>query len=233
MPTMYDAVDYRNIPTNPPPTIVAGYIDGRYAWPEAAWSAFPGAYLVHIATSASTMAGEVLDVEAGDATPEEAPAWCTARRAAGVSPVVYTSVDNWATVSNQFTVQKVPAPYWWIASWDNKNTLIEGAIAKQYKNDLAPGYDVSVVSPSWPHSPSPTPTGGFDVSTMPTISQGSSGNVVKTAQACLLSKCAQHIVVDGVFGPATETATKTVQKFFGLTADGIIGSVTWGALLLL
>lgn len=37
--------------------------------------------------------------------------------------------------------------------------------------------------------------------------------------------------VDGDFGPQTATAVKAVQKFFGLTQDGIIGPRTWSFLV--
>lgn len=36
------------------------------------------------------------------------------------------------------------------------------------------------------------------------------------------------IVVDGDFGPVTEDAVRKVQNWYGLTADGIVGPISWG-----
>ncbi|NEP03574.1 MAG: peptidoglycan-binding protein [Okeania sp. SIO2G4] len=38
------------------------------------------------------------------------------------------------------------------------------------------------------------------------------------------------LVVDGIFGVATEEAVKKFQKYYGLTVDGIVGSQTWGVI---
>ncbi|MCL2035403.1 MAG: peptidoglycan-binding protein [Oscillospiraceae bacterium] len=38
------------------------------------------------------------------------------------------------------------------------------------------------------------------------------------------------IAVDGIFGPQTQGAVIAFQRMFGLTADGIIGPITWNAI---
>jgi peptidoglycan hydrolase-like protein with peptidoglycan-binding domain len=38
------------------------------------------------------------------------------------------------------------------------------------------------------------------------------------------------LVVDGVFGPVTETAVKEFQQGAGLVVDGVVGPLTWAAL---
>jgi peptidoglycan hydrolase-like protein with peptidoglycan-binding domain len=64
----------------------------------------------------------------------------------------------------------------------------------------------------------------------PTIAYGSVGDVVKLAQE-ELNKFGAHLVVDGIFGPLTEAATKAFQSAHGLAVDGIIGPLTWKKLL--
>lgn len=66
---------------------------------------------------------------------------------------------------------------------------------------------------------------------LPMIRRGSEGLHVKSLQAELNVKASQGLAVDGDFGPATDTATKNFQRFFGLTVDGIAGPKTWGLLL--
>jgi len=39
------------------------------------------------------------------------------------------------------------------------------------------------------------------------------------------------IAVDGIFGTNTRAAVVAFQNLFGLTADGIIGPITWDAIV--
>ena len=64
----------------------------------------------------------------------------------------------------------------------------------------------------------------------PTIREGDSGDAVKRAQRALRRVPGPVLNVDGVFGPATRTAVVEFQQADGLTADGIVGPVTWAAL---
>lgn len=58
---------------------------------------------------------------------------------------------------------------------------------------------------------------------------GSRGQAVKELQQ-LLAQRGYNLAVDGVFGPNTETLVKDFQKKVGLTADGLVGNMTWTAL---
>ena len=64
----------------------------------------------------------------------------------------------------------------------------------------------------------------------PTIHPGASGNVVRRAQRALRRTPNLGLVVDGVFGPATETAVQQFQGGEGLAVDGVVGPATWHAL---
>ncbi len=64
----------------------------------------------------------------------------------------------------------------------------------------------------------------------PTIHPGASGSVVRRAQRALRRTPNLGLVVDGVFGPATETAVKQFQGGEGLAVDGVVGPATWHAL---
>ena len=61
------------------------------------------------------------------------------------------------------------------------------------------------------------------------IKYGSSGNDVKTLQE-LLNQNGYNLDVDGIFGQKTQAAVKDYQTKNKLTADGIVGNNTWGAL---
>jgi len=147
---MYDSTTATDIPATA--EMVAGYIDGKYAWSDADWARFPTAVKVRIAVSATTEDGHVLDVEPGDATPAQAVGWVTTRRAAGVDPSVYCNASTWPQVAKAFRDAGVGEPHYWIAQYDNDPTIPDGAVAKQYANDdlLGAHYDASVVADYWP-----------------------------------------------------------------------------------
>ena len=62
------------------------------------------------------------------------------------------------------------------------------------------------------------------------VEYGSTGNAVKALQA-LLNCHGQHLEVDGIFGPLTQTALIIYQDQAGLPADGTADSLTWSALI--
>lgn len=60
-----------------------------------------------------------------------------------------------------------------------------------------------------------------------TVRVGSTGEAVRALQTAL-NKAGAMLVVDGSFGPLTESALKAYQTAQKIEADGICGPVTWG-----
>ena len=68
------------------------------------------------------------------------------------------------------------------------------------------------------------------ISPWPVVKRGSNGHPIKTLQY-LLRAHGHTVVVDGVFGSITEALVKGFQAGHGLAADGIVGPMTWAALV--
>jgi hypothetical protein len=156
---MYDAVTPANIPRTA--AMVAGYVNGKYAWAASDWARFPNAVQVQISVRAAWTVGHVLDVEPGDATPAEAVGWFQARRAHGADPTVYCNLSTWPSVRAAFAAAGVPESHYWIAKYDGAASVYAGSVAKQHTNDAAHGYDVSAVADYWPGvDPAPATVAG-------------------------------------------------------------------------
>jgi hypothetical protein len=160
---MYDGVTADTVPAGA--AIYAGYVDGNWQSYDALVAAYPSARHVAICVTSSDDA-RVLDVESGDATPDEAPAWAARQRAAGNPyPVVYMDESAWSTVQTAFSDQGVAAPLYWVASYVDDPTKVpdlpDGAIALQFYD--YGGYDASVAADYWPGlDPAPVATSTED-----------------------------------------------------------------------
>lgn len=155
---MYDSVNASSIKAvNPNPQMVAGYADTIVIpqWKPSDWALFPNAVKVQIVKKASSNWGHVLDVEPGDATPAQAPGWVKMRRAAGLAtPCVYVQKSSWASVQNEFNIQKTAQPLYWVAHYNDVEELptLNGikAIAKQHHGNDPRNFDLSYVADFWP-----------------------------------------------------------------------------------
>jgi hypothetical protein len=65
----------------------------------------------------------------------------------------------------------------------------------------------------------------------PTVSQGTTGERVKTIQYLLNQQQNAGLTVDGDFGSATLAAVKTFQSAHSLSNDGVVGADTWAVLV--
>lgn len=94
--SMYDSIEVSTIPNRP--GAVAGYVGGRWPTFPELQRRFPRAKHLAIAINAGEDA-ECLDIENGDATPAEAPAWCRRQHERGIArPCVYASVSQMPAV---------------------------------------------------------------------------------------------------------------------------------------
>ena len=64
---------------------------------------------------------------------------------------------------------------------------------------------------------------------LPVLRLTDRGSAVKELQRRLNAR-GSHLAEDGIFGQATLTAVRLVQRDHGLKADGIVGPATWGVL---
>jgi peptidoglycan hydrolase-like protein with peptidoglycan-binding domain len=63
------------------------------------------------------------------------------------------------------------------------------------------------------------------------VSSGSTGNAVRAVQSQIHSRSGSWVTVDGTFGPNTDSSVKVFQADTGLAVDGIVGPMTWNALV--
>ncbi len=83
--------------------------------------------------------------------------------------------------------------------------------------------------PPGPLPPEPVPPGPVD---RPILRKGSRGPTVTECQSKLNEQGASPpLNADGIFGPRTKAAVVSFQQQHHLTPDGVVGPLTWGALL--
>lgn len=92
--TMYDDVNVSLLPAGA--TAYGAYINGLYANEADVRRRFPTAKIIRISVTATDHRGDCLDIENGDATNEQAPAWFKAveGKTATSKPWLYTSASN-------------------------------------------------------------------------------------------------------------------------------------------
>lgn len=136
-----DSVNAGGIP--PDTAVVLGYGDGTYQWSSEDWARFPHSVELSIVVSAAD-AGDVLDVERGDAAPADIPGWCDRfDRPGRRAPTVYCDRETWPAARAAAGDRRVD---WWIATLDG--SLVDGAALVQVLD--AGAYDESVIlDPTW------------------------------------------------------------------------------------
>lgn len=146
---------------------VAGYVNGPYAWSQPDWALFPHADHVTISVTASANAGDVLDVEAGDARPDQCAGWIAMRKAAGLfRPTIYCNLSTVPAVRAGTGKYVLGRDYdIWVA-WYTSDPAVPvppGQPAASYaawQYETTSNWDVSrVLDPGWPHRKPPVAPG--------------------------------------------------------------------------
>lgn len=107
-----------------------------------------------------------------------------------------------------------------------------GPLTEQAVKDFQQGRGLAVDGIVGPLTWAALPDGG----PMPTLSEGSTGDVVTALQRVLDNGAAGQWntspgAQDGIFGPQTKAAVEAFQGWGGVTADGVVGDQTWSVSL--
>lgn len=231
---MRDSTSPGDIPTDGT-QLVAGYINGNYAWTQAGWDRFTVPHIT-IDVNGTRPDADVLDVEAGDATVDTAVRWVQQKRnmPADYFPVIYC---DRSTLPPLFSAMAESGLYpghhfgLWVATLDGTKDFngIPGLAAIQYAGeDLTGGhYDESqVYDDKWkPTSPSFPPWSGEYLKLQTPMLHDDN---VHTWQAIMGGR-GWRITVDGWYGPESAAVCRAFQQEKGLQVDGIVGPETWAA----
>jgi hypothetical protein len=202
---------------------VAGYVNGTYAWTQAEWNLFPHADHVTISVTASANAGDVLDVEAGDATPSQSGGWIAMRKAAGLyRPTIYCSRSVIPAVRAGTGTYILGKDYdIWVAEYTGQphevtapGTPAANCAATQYESTA--DYDVSMVyDTAWPHRHAavPLPPGGLSATPHELVNMAWSASPGKSYQWQLATRMGLTVVREG-----NVTATLPVVHVTGADA---------------
>lgn len=155
--------------------------------------------------------------------------------AAGYKLIVYASQSVVFEQGN-------PDGLYWGAEWTGAPHIHVNDAITQYVSfhnfDLS---EASSVLPFWDTQPNvtppPPPVAWVDFHyELPQISPGDTDNLfphwyVRRVQAVLNAVWHYRLTIDGIYGPASQSAVKNVQDLNKLTKDGIVGVQTWAVLL--
>jgi hypothetical protein len=159
MVTMFDSTTPGDIPATA--GIVAGYVDGAFAWKPIDWGRFPNAQHVSI-TVVGAAGAKVADVETGDLTPPTAAGWALREMQASRRPTLYSNRSTWPLIVEDLALVGIGVEQvdWWAADPTGSQHLVPGSVATQYAwpSKGSPGhYDLSVTDGAWPGIMAPVP----------------------------------------------------------------------------
>lgn len=130
--TMFDSISVSEIPKNA--EAVAGYVGGYWPTFEELVKRFPRAHKLSIAVNSHEDA-DCLDVEKGDATPQDVPGWYMRQRLKGKKlPCFYASLSVMPEVVKELHDHGINrnAVRLWVAHWTNEPHIPVGYDACQW-----------------------------------------------------------------------------------------------------
>lgn len=240
MLTMFDDIDANAEPSG---DAQAGYINGIWANYWEVKARFPNKPVLSITVNAAGDA-DCLDIENGDATADQAPAWVRRQQARGVHrPCLYTSVSNVATLMRYLTaagIQRAEVRLW-VAHYNNVAHICSPscgdgtpvtADGTQWRSTNS--YDESLLlddffasAPAAPSAPAPAPAAPAPT---PTHSQEEYMKLV-TATNPSTGKAAQYLIrsTDVLHVPDGICSAFAYKEFNG--GQGELEAVEWEVIL--
>jgi hypothetical protein len=140
--------------------LYGGYDDGNWPDADAIEAAHPGKTVVRFTTDPRDNEGDCLDIENGDANPDDAPPWTLRRRQAGHrGPLNYFSESSRDAVTAAFEANPVTAqPPAFVAAYPGAGAVLQRPEDIGHQWIDRGGYDESVVVDHLPGiDPDPVP----------------------------------------------------------------------------
>lgn len=129
--------------------LIGYYVDGNYVPTASQLARFAGKVHVPISVNPRGNLGVVGDGPPDNGSWDEWVTWVARRRGSGVDPTMYTNLSSWPTAIQAFNRAGVALPHWWIAEWNGRAEMIQGAVAHQY-DSVGNQWDDSVAADYWP-----------------------------------------------------------------------------------
>jgi hypothetical protein len=251
---MPDSVRVPDLPPGYPAYL--GYADGDDPTAAELAGRFPDAHRIILTVTGSTIDCDGIDCEPGNANAAMTRVWVQRKLKAdpGARPVIYASVigqpnygmpDVIAALTRNGIgldqVRLISAHYTsaqgnHICGPDSckaiKTPMNGTQWTDSYRTAQGTLVDMSALQDNFFGSP---PQSGTEklVKELGTVGPGDTGNDVRTVQGLCNARAlgGKPLVIDGEFGPATESDVLGFQHAAGITVDGIVGPQTWPVLL--